>query len=114
LCQRLAIQVNNSKKKEVRFTSNVNCGDLGKALLAALVKLSKRMQKLYWKILFWMYGSDKLLRVQPRLRSVPQEDWDIYRVESVQSVTSGVQTRILIGRNRSFEEGMKKAYGVRA
>jgi hypothetical protein len=52
------------------------------------------------------------LRVQPRLRPVPQADRDIYRVESVQSVTPGAQPGILLGGNRSFEACERRAYGV--
>jgi hypothetical protein len=38
---------------------NVNCANLGKVLLAALAKVSKGMEKLHWKILFWMYEPDR-------------------------------------------------------
>ena len=63
LFQGLAIQINNSKKKEARFTSNVSCQNLGNTLLAALAKVSKGIGKLHLKILSWMYGSDRPLRV---------------------------------------------------
>jgi hypothetical protein len=82
---------------------NVNCANLGKVLLAALSKVSKAIENLHLKILYWMYGPDRPLRVQPRLRPVPQEDRDIYRVDSVKPVTSGVQSGIILGGNRSFE-----------
>ena len=33
---------------EARFTSNVDCRNIGKAVLAALAKVSKGMEKLHW------------------------------------------------------------------
>jgi hypothetical protein len=97
LFQGLAMQINNSKKKEARFTTKVNCHNLGKVLLAGLSKVSKGMEKLHGKILYWMYGPDRPLRVQPMVRPVFQEDRDIYQVESVQSAASGAQPGILLG-----------------
>jgi hypothetical protein len=47
------------EEKEARCTLNVNCANLGKVLLAALAKVSKGMEKLHWKILFWMYEPDR-------------------------------------------------------
>lgn len=51
LFQVLAVQINNSKRKEARYTPNVDCRNLAKELLAALAKVSKRMEKLHLKIL---------------------------------------------------------------
>ena len=61
LFQGLAIKIKNLKRKEARLTAKVDCRNLGKALLAALAKMSKGIEKLHLKILFWIHGPDRPL-----------------------------------------------------
>jgi Ras family len=100
----LATQINNGKKREARLTASMNCQNLGRAFVAALVKLSAGLEKMHWKILYWMYGPDRPLRVQPMVRPVSHEQ-DVVRVTSAS--TSGAKPGILLG-GKPHSRGVRK------
>lgn len=84
----LAMEIDRLKRKEARLKANVNCQSLGRALIEVLEKVSKGLDRLHWKILYWMYGPDKPLRVQPMVRPVSQvvEMYETPRVGNSTSV----------------------------
>jgi GTPase SAR1 family protein len=96
----LSTEINRLKRKETKLTTNLNCKNLGKALLDVFERLNKGLERMHWKILYWMYGPDRPLRVQPMVRPVSQVV-DVYEVPRVNLATSVESPRVLLGGKAS-------------
>jgi hypothetical protein len=84
----LATEIEGMKQREAKVMANVNCRNVGRALIEVLEKVSKGLERLHWQILYWMYGPDRPLRVRPMVRPV-EEAREVVRVRSTESAASG-------------------------
>ena len=110
----LATEIEGMKQREARAIKNVNFRNVGRALIEVLGKLNKGLERLHLKILYWMYGPDKPLRVRPMVRPV-SEARDVVRVRSIESARSegGKGTGVPAGkiRERRSRRTMQRSLG---